>query len=173
MTTQSAPTAPFLAMMLASNWQLGSSESGYSTLISLSSAGAILVAPPQTITPPTFSVIDFISSALNATGASISIRSAVPPAPVMARLLVFGISSPAAATIGTMSSEILFPGTPPILCLSMMGWVSNSSFSPVSIIALVSHSVCSAGRQFMWEAVINAVISMSLRFSFTISFTRS
>jgi len=98
------------------------------------------VAPPQTITPPTFSVSSLISAAENSTGANISIRSAVPPAPVMARELVLGMSSPAAATIGTMSSETLLPGTPPMLCLSITGWVSKWIRSPVSIMALVSHS---------------------------------
>ena len=124
-------------------------DNAYSALISLSSAGAILVAPPQTMTPPTFSVISLISLALNSTGARISIRSAVPPAPVMARELVLGMRRPAAATMGTMRRDTLFPGTPPMLCLSMTGWVSKWIRSPVSIIALVSQTTSSDDMLWM------------------------
>ena len=140
-------------------------------MISLSSAGAMLVAPPQAMTPPTLSVISLISSALNSTGARISIRSAVPPAPVMALELVLGMRSPAAATTGTITRDTLLPGTPPMLCLSTTGWVSKWILSPVSIMALVSHSVSWASILWMYEAVMYAESSTSLRWLSTMSLT--
>ncbi|MHA1197595.1 MAG: hypothetical protein ACTSSM_16075 [Promethearchaeota archaeon] len=45
-------------------------------------------------------------------------ESAVPEGEVIALVEVLGIISPAAATIGTIIKETLFPGTPPVLCLS-------------------------------------------------------
>ena len=42
-----------------------------------------------------------------------SIESAVPEGDVIALVDDFGIVSPAAAIIGTIISETLFPGTPP------------------------------------------------------------
>jgi len=47
------------------------------------------------------------------TGANTSIESAVPEGEVIALVDVLGIINPAEATIGTMISETLFPGTPP------------------------------------------------------------
>jgi len=119
----------------------------------LSSAGAMFVAPPQTMTPPAFSVIRCTSDAGKATGARTSMRSAVPPAPVMARELVFGIKRPLAAMIGTIKSEILFPGTPPMECLSTMGCLVKRRRSPVSTIALVRYSISSRSRPWMYDAV--------------------
>jgi hypothetical protein len=41
-------------------------------------------------------------------------ESAVPEGEVIALVEDFGIVNPAAATIGTMIRETLFPGTPPV-----------------------------------------------------------
>ena len=68
---------------------------------------------------------------------------------VIARELVFGIFRPLAAMIGTTRRDILFPGTPPIECLSTMGWVWNVSCSPVSTIARVRCSTSSMSRALM------------------------
>jgi len=46
-------------------------------------------------------------------GAKTSIESAVPDGDVMALVEDFGIVNPAAATIGTIIRDTLFPGTPP------------------------------------------------------------
>ncbi len=131
----------------------------------------MFVAPPQTITPPAFSVIFWTSSAENVTGARTSIRSAVPPAPVIARELVLGIFKPAAAIMGTTRSEILFPGTPPIECLSTIGCEVKFSFSPVATIALVRCSTSSISSPCIYEPVIYALISPGERMSSTISIT--
>jgi len=70
----------------------------------------------------------FNSSESNITGARTSMESAVPEGEVIALVDVFGIIKPAAAIIGTIIKETLFPGTPPfsyktdtalnVLCLS-------------------------------------------------------
>ncbi len=96
----------------------GSSANGYSTFMNKSSAGARLTPPPQHIIPFVWLTISTIFSALNVTGARTSMVSAVPEAEVMALDDVFGMVRPAAATIGTIKRVTLFPGTPPILCLS-------------------------------------------------------
>ncbi len=44
--------------------------------------------------------------------------SAVPEGDVIALDDVFGINKPAAAIMGTINSETLLPGMPPIECLS-------------------------------------------------------
>ena len=54
-------------------------------------------------------------------GEDISIVSAVPAGDVMLLGDVFGIVKPAAAIIGTMIIVVLFPGTPPEQCLSIIG----------------------------------------------------
>lgn len=63
--------------------------------------------------------------------------SAVPAGEVMAREEVRGISSPAAATMGTTISVVRFPGTPPTQCLSMTGLRPQSKRRPESTIARV------------------------------------
>ncbi|MBA7700852.1 hypothetical protein ES703_109577 [subsurface metagenome] len=65
-----------------------------------------------------FDTMLFNFSASKATGARTSIESAVPEGEVIALVDDFGIVNPAAATIGTMISVTLFPGTPPVECLS-------------------------------------------------------
>ncbi len=168
-TTYLAPIAPFFAITLAKSCGLGSIERGCSTFIILSSAGAMFVAPPQAITPPTFSVISFISSTLKFTFARTSIVSAVPLAEVIALLAVFGISNPAEATVGTIIRDILFPGTPPMLCLSTTIPLSKYSLSPLSIIALVNHSISSKSIPRNIEEITKDAISKSLKELFTIS----
>ena len=59
--------------------------------------------------------------------------SIVPEGEVIARVEVFGINKPAAATIGTETIEtLLVPGHPPILCLSCVGIPPKSMISPES-----------------------------------------
>lgn len=133
-----APTLAFFAMIDASICPSASMLSGCSTLIILSSAGARFTAPPQIMNPPTSSII-FLSLFIGRlTGHSTSIVSAVPAGDVIALLLVFGTMHPAATSIGTTIIVVLFPGTPPIECMSTTGYLSNLSESPVCAIALVS-----------------------------------
>ncbi len=91
----------------------GSICKGLSISISMLSAGDMSKAPPQTIKAFSLATISFNSSELKATGANTSILSAVPDGDVIARVLVFGIVKPVAATIGTITRETLLPGTPP------------------------------------------------------------
>ena len=95
------------------------------------------------MTPPILSVISLISSTESVTFARTSIVSAVPLAEVIALLAVLGISKPDDATVGTIMRLTLFPGTPPMLCLSTTIPLSNVIVSPVSIIDFVSHSISS------------------------------
>ncbi len=96
----------------------GSSARGCSTFMKTSSAGARFTPPPQQMIPFVSFTISTISLELKVTGARTSIVSAVPDAEVIALDDVFGTVRPADATIGTMRRETLFPGTPPMLCLS-------------------------------------------------------
>ena len=63
--------------------------------------------------------------------------SAVPAGEVMARLEVFGISMPCAATIGTITIEVRLPGMPPMQCLSTTGCCGQVRRWPTSTIACV------------------------------------
>ena len=92
----------------------GSICKGRSISIKILSAGAVSSAPPQIMHAFSLDTISFSSFGLNATGANTSIESAVPEGDVIALVEDFGIVRPAAATIGTMIRETLFPGTPPI-----------------------------------------------------------
>ena len=73
----------------------------------------------------------------NSTSAIASITSAVPAALVIALEDVFGIVSPAAAQIETMIGVVLFPGTPPIECLSTINFFLNFILFAVLKIALI------------------------------------
>jgi len=97
---------------------IGSMCKGRSISMRILSAGAVLSAPPQIIHPFSLEMISFSLSYSNATGANTSIESAVPEGDVIALVDDLGIIKPAAATIGTIINETLFPGTPPVLCLS-------------------------------------------------------
>ena len=97
----------------------GSSDNGRSTLDMISeSTGAKFNCPPQTSIPLVFGAISRISCALKSTLQRTSNVSAVPEGDVIALEDVFGIKRPAAAIIGTIRSDTLFPGIPPIECLS-------------------------------------------------------
>jgi len=70
----------------------------------------------------------------NSTGAITSIVSAVPAGEVIARDEVLGIVRPKAVTIGTTIRVVLFPGRPPIQCLSTTNGEDHVSLVPTSII---------------------------------------
>ena len=57
----------------------------------------------------------------SATGASVSMVSAVPAGEVMAREEVFGMVSPQDVTIDTTIGVVRLPGRPPTQCLSTTG----------------------------------------------------
>ena len=81
--------------------------------------------------------------------------SAVPAGDVIEREEVFGIVRPAAAIIGTTSIVVLFPGIPPIQCLSTMislGLTLKSSCFPTATIAFVSPIVSFSSSLFMVHA---------------------
>lgn len=90
----------------------------FSILIIFESAGTIPNPPPQTRQAFVFFTIFLTSSKENSTFAIVSITSAVPDAEVIARDELFGIINPAAAQIETTIGVVLFPGIPPIECLS-------------------------------------------------------
>ena len=97
---------------------IGSICKGRSISINILSAGAVSRAPPHIIHAFSSDTILFNFSGVKATGANTSIESAVPEGDVIALVEDFGIVKPAAATMGTIIRETLFPGTPPVLCLS-------------------------------------------------------
>ena len=66
----------------------------------------------------------------------IHITSAVPDADVIALEDVFGIFNPAAEQIDTIIGVVLFPASPPMLCLSKILPFKFRSF-PVLTIAFV------------------------------------
>ena len=65
----------------------------------------------------------------------------MPAAEVMARDDVLGMVTPRAATMGTTTSVVLLPGSPPMQCLSITGVRSHTSRSPTSTMARVSATV--------------------------------
>ena len=109
----------------------------------MSSAGLSRTAPPHTTQPPSRSTTRRIPRSSRHTGATVSIASAVPAGDVMARDEVFGITRPAAATIGTTSIVVRFPGSPPTQCLSRIGRSGQVMRSPASSIARVRWVVSS------------------------------
>ena len=92
---------------------MGSICKGRSISIKILSAGAVSRAPPHIMQAFSSDTILFNTSGTKATGAKTSIESAVPEGDVMALVEDFGIVNPAAATIGTIIRDTLFPGTPP------------------------------------------------------------
>src|SRR3989344_1832893 len=129
------PADNFLEIIDAINWASGSTLRSLSTLINLSSAGAKPRDPPQAKQAFVFFTTDFNSSRDKSTFATVSITSAVPEADVMAREEVFGITMPATAQIETTMGVVLFPGIPPIQCLSAILFESHLIFFPVLDIA--------------------------------------
>ena len=83
---------------------------GYSTLMMRSSAGARFTDPPHAKVPPVDSAMLRSLLASRSTLVNTSTMSEVPAAELIARDEVFGINSPAAATMGTTIRVILFPG---------------------------------------------------------------
>ena len=63
--------------------------------------------------------------------------SAVPAGLVIARDDVFGTMTPSAATIGTTTIVVRWPGTPPMQCLSAIGPGPKSRREPAAIMARV------------------------------------
>jgi len=110
-------------------------------LIILSSADARSTPPPQVMNPPTFWAIFLSFGASFMMFANTSIVSAVPDGLVIARDEVFGIMIPAAVIIGMMIIVVLFPGTPPIQCLSATILLPNLSCCPFFTIAFVRSDV--------------------------------
>ena len=84
-----------------------------------------------------------IAATSSVTGASISIVSAVPEGDVIARDEVLGITTPHAATMGTMISVVRLPGRPPTQCLSITGENGQRMRSPTSTIARVNATISS------------------------------
>lgn len=164
-----APMAFFLLMIDGKS--SGSMPSGYSTWMNRSSAGAKSNAPPQTRQPFVFFTTAFISFMERFTGQRDSTLSAVPAADVTARDDVLGIVNPAAATIGTTSSDVLSPGMPPMLCLSSIGVSPKSSVLPVSTMARARASLSLMFSPWISSAVRKAAISTSLRCLSTTSLT--
>ncbi len=155
-----APAASFFDRIDATICPCESNPSGRSTEISVSSAGARRAVPPQAMQPRclrTMSCSAFIGSS---TRASTSIVSAVPAGEVIARLDVFGISMPCAATIGTTIIDVRLPGTPPMQCLSATSGSRQSSRSPDSSIARVRCSTSSRSSSLSLVATRNAAISV-------------
>src|SRR3989344_1764851 len=138
--------------MLASSWLRLSMLNGCSTLIILSSAGARLIEPPQTMQAPILFTIFFILSTLKETFVSTSTVSAVPAGLVIDLDDVFGTVRPAAARIGTIIIVVLLPATPPTQCLSMTGFFLSFNTSPVAIIAFVRSMVSLKVMTFVWHA---------------------
>ena len=85
--------------------------------------------------------------------------SAVPAGDVIARLDVFGIRRPCAATIGTTSSDVRLPGIPPMQCLSATSGSCQSRRSPEPTIARVRYRISSRSSSFWTVATMNAAIS--------------
>ena len=106
----------------------------------MSSAGLRLIAPPQTMQPPSRSTTRRIAALSRSTGAMVSMVSAVPAGEVIARDDVFGIMMPSAATIATMIGVVRLPGRPPTQCLSATVPAGHFRRSPASTIAWVSAS---------------------------------
>jgi hypothetical protein len=140
------PAAIFFDRIEATIWPGESSDSGRSTEISTSSAGERSADAPQARQPRSSRTISSSRANGSSTSARHSIVSAVPAGDVIARDEVFGISIPCAATIGTISIDVRFPGMPPMLCLSTTGFSCQSSRRPAAVIASVRNSTSSRSR---------------------------
>ena len=166
------PTDFFLDMTDARTCPSGSMERGCSMRMSLSSTGARSRAPPQTIHAPTFFTIRLTSFDENETSQNTSIVSAVPAGLVIARDDVFGISTPADATIATTIGVTRFPGTPPIECLSATMLFPHSRQFPHEIIARVRYKISFCESFLIYTDATKAPSSMSLSLLVCISETR-
>ena len=80
---------------------------------------------------------------------------------MMAREEVLGIVRPHAATIGTTSNVVRFPGNPPMQCLSTTTSLSHFRCTPLSTMARVSAMVSAMSMRLPEQAVIRPAISMS------------
>ena len=112
------PAASFFDIIEDKSCASGSISSIFSILIIFESTGTIPKPPPQIKHPFVFFTILFKSFIENSTLAIVSMTSAVPAALVIALEDVFGIINPAAAQIETTIGVVLFPGIPPMQCLS-------------------------------------------------------
>src|SRR3989338_7945275 len=109
----------------------------FSTFIILESAVTMFnLPPPQIKHALVFFIIFLTSFTENSTGAIVSITSAVPAALVIALEEDFGIINPAEAHIETTIGVVLFPGIPPIECLSATNLFLNFNLLPELNIAL-------------------------------------
>ena len=122
----------------------------------MSSAGLSRTLPPQTMQPPSRSTTRRMAVTSRSTGAIVSIASAVPAGEVIALDDVFGIVSPAAATMATTSGVVRFAGSPPTLCLSTMTGPGQDSRSPAASIASVSAAVSETSGLCAEKPVMNA-----------------
>src|SRR3989344_2305760 len=84
-----------------------------------------------------FFIIFFNFSIEKFTFAIVSMTSAVPAALVIALEEFFGKMSPPAAQIGTTIGVVLFPGIPPIECLSAMILFFSLNVFPDFMIAFI------------------------------------
>src|SRR3989344_4031569 len=111
--------------------------------IFLSSGGARFNEPPHTMHALVFLRICLRLLIGKEIFARTSSVSAVPAGLVMLLEDVLGIVKPAAAIIGTKTIVVLFPGMPPIECLSIIGYLFSFNTSPYFAIDLVSIIVSS------------------------------
>jgi hypothetical protein len=160
-STWVAPAAAFLDITEATIRPSLSSPSGRSTRISKSSAGLSATArpTPRSHLPARPHAAWWPGS--SATGARVSMVSAVPAGEVIARDDVLGINRPQAATIGTTSSVVRLLGRPPTQCLSSTICCCQSSRCPTATMARVSAMVSATSMRSPEQAVISAAISMS------------
>ncbi len=162
MTTWVEPAATFFDNTEATNCASLSRSRARSTRIKRSSTGLRWMAPPQTMHPPSRSTTRRIASRSRSTRVSVSIVSAVPAGDVIARDDVFGIHTPAAATIDTTMGVVRFPGRPPTPCLSATtGW-SHVTRSPTWTMPRVSATTSSRLIPAAAHAVRKADSSMSV-----------
>jgi hypothetical protein len=160
-TTWVEPAAAFLDSTEATSCPSVSSSSGRSTRIRMSSAGLRPRAPPQAMQPPSRSTTRRSAGRSSVTGAQVSIVSAVPAGEVMAREEVFGMVRPKAVTIGTTTSVVRLPGSPPTECLSTMGAPSQVRRWPASIMARVRAAISPRSRRPAAHAVMKEAKWMS------------
>ena len=143
------------------SWPGGSSDSGVSARMVLSSTGERFTAPPQTRHAPASSTIRSTSSFENATSQNTSIVSAVPVAKVTAREEVFGTVSPAAATSGANTGVTRLPATPPMECLSATTSRSHEITSPAVVMRSVRCIVSASESPLVYTAATYAPSSTS------------
>src|SRR5680860_211333 len=153
-TTWLDPAAAFLDRTDAINWPSLSRSKDFSTRIRISSAGLNLAVLPQAMQPPSFSTTFLICAIVRFTIVITSMVSAVPAGDVMAREEVLGMVNPKAVTMDTMMGVVLFPGSPPIQCLSTTNFFSQLMRCPDEIIAWVRKVISSLVIRFPAQAVI-------------------